>query len=63
MGEDYVLLGTVPRESAGELEAALTTQGCEFHPIGETVVEPGLKVKDRKGSIGKIGVRGWDHFK
>jgi thiamine-monophosphate kinase len=63
VGEDYVLLGTVPRPSVAELQKALTEQGCEFHPIGETVAEPGLKLKDRNGSIEEIEATGWDHFK
>ena len=63
VGEDYVLLGTVPRESVGELEEALTTQGCGFHQIGETSAELGLKLRDRNGSIEEIGATGWDHFR
>ena len=51
VGEDYVLLGTVPEEVAGDLEGALQSNECEFYPIGKTVVEPGLKVIDRDGSI------------
>ena len=63
VGEDYVLLGTVPRQLVDELEEALGMQGCDFYPIGEMISEPGIKLKDRNGSVEEIDATGWDHFK
>ena len=62
VGEDYVLLGTAPPEAAVELKKALESKGCEFHPLGNTVSEPGLKLKCLDGSTEPIGAHGWDHF-
>jgi thiamine-monophosphate kinase len=63
VGEDYVLLGTVPAESAAKLQEALEFNGCQFHSIGKTVAESGLRVKSRDGSVEVIGASGWDHFR
>jgi thiamine-monophosphate kinase len=63
VGEDYVLLGTVPAEAEADLREALRSQDCEFYPIGRTVSEAGLKLKVYDGSIKVIGASGWDHFK
>jgi thiamine monophosphate kinase len=63
VGEDYVLLGTVPAEAEADLREALRSQDCEFYPIGRTVSEAGLKLKVHDGSIKVIGASGWDHFK
>ena len=62
VGEDYVLLGTAPPEAAVELKKALESEGCEFHPLGNTVSEPGLKLKCLDGSTEAIEAHGWDHF-
>lgn len=63
VGEDYVLLGTVPVASAAELQEALQSNGCQFHPIGKTVAEPGLRLEGRDGSVQVIGAKGWNHFR
>ena len=63
VGEDYVLLGTVPPESAAGLQEALESNGCQFHPIGKIVAESGLKLEDRDGSVEVVGANGWDHFR
>ncbi len=63
VGEDYVLLGTVPTESAAGLQKALESNGCQFHPIGKTVAEPGLQLEGRDGTVEVIGAKGWDHFR
>jgi thiamine-monophosphate kinase len=63
VGEDYVLLGTVPEKSAAHLQEALQSEGCEFYPIGHTVAEAGLKLKSHDGAIEVIGKEGWDHFR
>ena len=63
VGEDYVLLGTVPEKSAARLEKALITEGCDFYPIGNTVAGAGLKLKFQDGTIEVIGASGWDHFR
>ena len=62
VGEDYVLLGTAPPEAAGKLKAALKSKGCEFYPLGNTVFEPGLRLKCLDGSTEAIGAQGWNHF-
>ena len=63
VGEDYVLLGTVPPRSEARLREALRSQGCQFYPIGKTVSEAGLKIKDIDGSFKVIEANGWNHFK
>ena len=63
VGEDYVLLGTVPPESAARLQEALESNGCQFHSIGNTVAESGLRLESRDGSVEVIGANGWDHFR
>ena len=63
VGEDYVLLGTVPLEAVTRLQEALESSGCQFHPIGKTVAESGLRLEDRNGSVEVIGAKGWDHFR
>lgn len=62
VGEDYVLLGTVPEKWAGRVEAALKAGGCEFFPIGRIVAEPGIRLLSRDGSASEISPSGWDHF-
>lgn len=63
MGEDYVLLGTVPAEAAKDLRESLESNGCQFYPIGHTVKETGLQLKAEDGSLKMIDTRGWNHFK
>jgi thiamine-monophosphate kinase len=63
VGEDYVLLGTVPEESATRLQKALESNGCQFHPVGKTVAESGLRLEGSDGSVEVIGAIGWDHFR
>jgi len=63
VGEDYVLLGTVPAQAEADLREALRSQDCEFYPIGRTVSDAGLKLQVHDGSIKVIGASGWDHFK
>jgi thiamine-monophosphate kinase len=62
VGEDYVLLGTVPEESAGKLEKAVVSGGCEFFRIGRIVEEPGVRLHAPDGSTRKIKPSGWNHF-
>jgi thiamine monophosphate kinase len=63
VGEDYVLLGTVPVKSAARLQEALESNGCQFHSIGNTVAESGLRLEGSDGSVEVIGASGWDHFR
>jgi thiamine-monophosphate kinase len=63
VGEDYVLLGTVPAESAAKLQEALESNGCQFYSIGKTVAGSSLRLKSRDGSVEVIGANGWDHFR
>jgi len=62
VGEDYVLLGTVPERSAGKLGKALESAGCEFFPIGMIVEEPGIRLLCLDGSTREIQPSGWNHF-
>lgn len=62
VGEDYVLLGTVPERSAGKLEQALKGGGFEFFPIGRISGEPGLRLLATDGSTRAIKPAGWNHF-
>lgn len=63
VGEDYVLLGTVPAGSASDLQKALESNGYEFYPIGHTVAETGLRLRTSEGSLKMIVASGWDHFR
>ena len=63
VGEDYVLLGTVPVASAARLQEVLEANGCQFHSIGRTVAESDLRLEGRDGSVEVIGANGWDHFR
>jgi thiamine-monophosphate kinase len=63
VGEDYVLLGTVPAEAAKDLRESLESNGCEFYPIGHTIKGTGLRIKAEDGSLKMIETRGWNHFK
>jgi len=62
VGEDYVLLGTVPEKAAGKLGKALESAGCEFFPIGRIVKEPGVRLLTPDGSTRAIEPAGWNHF-
>jgi thiamine-monophosphate kinase len=62
VGEDYVLLGTVPEKSADKIEKALESGGCEFFRIGRIVEGPGVSLLAPDGSLGEIKPSGWDHF-
>jgi thiamine-monophosphate kinase len=63
VGEDYVLLGTVPEGEADRLATALRSEGCEFFPIGAIVAGTGLRLRGADGSLRAIRPGGWDHFK
>jgi len=62
VGEDYVLLGTVPEGSAGKLGGELESAGCEFFPIGRIVKEPGIRLLAPDGSTRDMKPSGWNHF-
>jgi thiamine-monophosphate kinase len=62
VGEDYVLLGTVPEKSAGKLGKALESAGCEFFRIGKIVEGPGVRLLGRDGSTQEMEPSGWNHF-
>ena len=62
VGEDYVLLGTVPERSAGKLGKALESAGCEFFRIGKIVEGPGVRLLASDGSTREIEPSGWNHF-
>jgi thiamine-monophosphate kinase len=63
VGEDYVLLGTVPAESSSKLKRALEAGGCAFFPIGRIVGAAGIQLVGRDGSGRVIRPSGWDHFR
>jgi thiamine monophosphate kinase len=63
VGEDYVLLGSVPAESADKLKNALESAGCEFHPIGTIVKGSGITFRGADGSTREIAASGFDHFR
>jgi thiamine monophosphate kinase len=62
VGEDYVLLGTVPERSAAKLGKALTSAGCDFFSVGRIVKEPGIRLLASDGSTREIKPSGWNHF-
>ncbi len=63
VGEDYVLLGTVPATSAGKLKNALESSGCRYYPIGTIVKGEGILLKGADGRTRRIAASGFDHFK
>jgi thiamine-monophosphate kinase len=63
VGEDYVLLGTVPGQNVDRLEGALKSAGCEFFAIGTVAAEAGLGLRGADGSLRAIRPGGWDHFR
>ncbi|HVO85176.1 MAG TPA: thiamine-phosphate kinase [Syntrophobacteria bacterium] len=63
VGEDYVLLGTVPEQNVFKLEGALRAAGCEFFAIGTIAAEAGLRLRGADGSLRTIRPGGWDHFR
>ena len=63
VGEDYVLLGSVPAESADKLQNALESAGCKFHPIGTIVKGSGITLRGSDGSTREIAASGFDHFR
>lgn len=63
VGEDYVLLGTVPEKSANTLRDALISAGCDFFPIGKMTVQKGISLLARDGSTRQIEPIGNDHFR
>ena len=62
VGEDYVLLGTVPGRSVDRLAGALKSAGCEFFAIGTIAAEAGLRLRGSDASLRAIRPGGWDHF-
>lgn len=62
VGEDYVLLGTVPEAAADQLAKALEAEGCSCFRIGRIVEEPGIRLAGRDGSVRTIRASGWNHF-
>jgi thiamine-monophosphate kinase len=63
VGEDYVLLGTVPAECEGRLRNALESAGCRFYPIGEITGGSALLLRGADGSTREIAASGFDHFR
>lgn len=63
VGEDYILLGTVPEESADRLKEALKSAGCRFYPIGEIIAGSGILLERPDGSTREIAASGFDHFR
>jgi thiamine-monophosphate kinase len=63
IGEDYVLLGTVPESRAKELGKALADAGCAFFEIGRIVHDAGIRLRGRDGRVRKIASAGYDHFR
>ncbi len=63
VGEDYVLLGTVPEKSAQNLKKALNSGNCEFYSIGRMVPEKGIKIKNSDGSLRKVKRAGYNSLK
>ncbi len=63
VGEDYVLLGTVPAENSAKLSAILNANGCQLYIIGEMINGSGIKIKGFDGNLRPIKASGYDHFK
>jgi thiamine-monophosphate kinase len=63
VGEDYVLLGTVPEKFSDNLENTLKAGNCNYFPIGKIVEGSGIKLKTTHGLLKETNSRGWDHFK
>ncbi len=63
VGEDYVLLGTVPADAADRLKSALESAGCRFFPIGTIVRGEGILLEGSDGRTRRIAASGFDHFR
>lgn len=63
VGEDYVLLGTVPEKSEEALKRALEAKECHFFPIGRVVEGAGIEMFMPDGSLKNVPDRGYDHFR
>ncbi len=63
VGEDYVLLGTVPEKAAEALARALQSGGCVFHRIGVMTGDARILLKGRDGAVRELTAKGWDHFR
>jgi thiamine-monophosphate kinase len=63
VGEDYILLGTVPRKYSDKLENALKAENCGYFPIGRIIEGAGIQLKRGDGSLKEVNARGYDHFK
>jgi thiamine-monophosphate kinase len=63
VGEDYVLLGTVPEGETDKLATALRAKGCDFFPVGTIAAGAGLRLIGADGSLRAVRSGGWDHFK
>lgn len=63
-GEDYRLVGTVPREFARTVTDRFIENGLYIHMIGETFEgKPGVLMKMRNGRVQHIAKKGYNHFK
>jgi thiamine-monophosphate kinase len=63
IGEDYVLLGTVPEKSADALKYALESDGCKYYPVGKIIKSSGIFLAGEDHSVRKIAASGFDHFR
>jgi thiamine-monophosphate kinase len=63
IGEDYILLGTVPERYSGLLESKLKAAKCEFFKIGTIAGGRGIKLRKKDGTIKELCPVGYDHFK
>lgn len=62
-GEDYRLVGTVPREFTRTLTDRFIENGLSFNIIGETVKgKPDVRMRMRDGRFQHIGKKGYNHF-
>lgn len=60
-GEDYQLLFTVPRESAGRVPHKFGT--LSLTRIGEIEKQAGERIMDANGKVRLLRPHGWDHFR
>jgi thiamine-monophosphate kinase len=55
-GEDYELLFTSSRKVPARIAEVAVTR------IGKITRKPGMTIRDGKGLLGTLEVRGWEHF-
>ncbi|WP_081791924.1 thiamine-phosphate kinase [Caldalkalibacillus mannanilyticus] len=61
-GEDFVLIGTLPKELAAQAAEEFSRQNLAFYPIGYAMEGKGEVYLQEKGHRAKLAKQGFNHF-